>query len=460
MKQATKPLLPGVGNYYTVKITDLNSNGEGVGRVNDFVTFIPETIPGDLVEIQISEVKKSFARGVVIRLIENSPDRICASCAVSKNCGGCQLQHMEYKAQLNWKENQVNQALQRIGKLDVLASPIIGMETPNYYRNKAQLPVGVKDDTLIIGFYRKGTHDIVDYTSCNILHPLIHKTAVAVKEVLAELEIPAYNRRTKQGILRHVIVRVSFTQAKLMVIFVTTTKTLVKQELLVEQLTNLVPELVSIAHNINPRSSKTILGRETKIVWGESYLIDTIGQLEFAISPASFFQVNPIQTEILYDKVKEYANLSGREVVWDLYCGTGSIGLYLASEAKKVYGVESLAAAVLDAEYNAKLNKRTNTEFICGRAEDVLPKYADTGEQIDLVILDPPRQGCESALLETISRLEVPKLIYVSCNPTTLARDLAYLSAHGYQVEQVQPVDMFPMTTHVECVVLMSRVKD
>lgn len=448
---------PVLDRLYTIEITDLNHEGEGVGRITGFVTFVPDAIPGDRVEVQVIEVKKNFARAKIIKMLENSSQRIAPYCSLSTECGGCQLQAMDYQAQLTWKQNQVEQALARIGKLDVSVMPIIGMKDPTGYRNKAQFPVGTENGKTVMGFYKKGTHDIVEFNECSILHSLINKLGMTVKELIQELGMTAYNPKTKQGVLKHVIARVSFAQDKLMVIFVTGTQELPMQEELVSGLKSTIPELVSIAHNINSGFNKAILGKETKVIWGEEHLLETIGDLTFAISPASFFQVNPVQTKVLYDLVREYAGLSGSQVVWDLYCGTGSIGLYLASDAKKVFGVETLPVAVNDAKLNADLNRIAHAEFLCGKVEDILPRYGKKGEPMDVVVVDPPRKGCEVSLLDTIITQKVPKVVYVSCNPTTLARDLAYLSEAGYQVKQVQPVDMFPMTSHVECVVLLSR---
>ncbi len=445
------------GEEHEVEIHGLTHDGEGVGRIGSLAVFVPDAMPGDSVRIRIISSKKSYARGLITQIVQPSSQRKTPLCPVATNCGGCQLQYMEYETQLFWKKRQVEDAFTRIAKLNVEVRKIKGMEDPAGYRNKGQFPIGMVNNQVIMGFYRKRTHEIVDLDACMIQHPLTMKLSLAVKSVLHELGIEPYNEKTRQGVIRHVVTRVSFSEDTLMVTFVTNTAKFPQQEELIQKLIAQVPELVSIAHNINTSDTNVIFGDKTKILWGQANLIDTIGYLKFAISPRSFFQVNPVQTHILYDEVKKAAALTGAETVWDLYCGIGTIGLYIAEDASELYGVEEVKEAVEDARHNARLNGITDVQFLCGKAEQVVPDLIEQGAKVDVVLLDPPRKGCEVELLSTISQLEVPKIVYVSCNPSSLARDVAYLVEQGYEVGYVQPVDMFPHTSHVECVVVLER---
>ena len=448
-----------VGQEFTAEITGLTHEGAGVGRVDDRVIFVPEALPGDLIRLKLVHIKERLAYGELVEILQASPDRVKPWCTHAANCGGCQLQHLNYDAQLRWKQQQVQDALERIGKLSAEVLPTLGMEDPLQYRNKAQFPLGLANGEVVMGFFKKGTHEIVDLGECQIQHPLLTKLALALKDAVRKLGIEPYDEEQHLGVLRHGVIRVSFAQEKLMLILVTRTSDLPKQDELIAELSKMVPELVSVAHNVNPSVTNVILGRETKVIWGEPNLIDSIGQVNYAISPGSFFQVNPVQTKALYVLVRERLDLTGDETVLDLYCGAGTIGLYVASEAKRIIGVETFAPAIADAKYNAQLNGIINAKFLVGKAEKELPKLAKE-QTIDRVILDPPRKGCERSLLEILVSSQVPKIVYVSCNPSTFARDLSYLSQHGYDVGSVQPVDMFPWTRHVESVVLMSRVGD
>lgn len=447
-----------VGDQHVFEITGLTHEGRGVGRVDGRVVFVPDSIPGDRVKVRLVHVKERLAHAELVEVLEGSSDRREPSCPHADLCGGCQLQHMEYQAQLAWKRQQVMDALERIGKLDATVLPTLGMENPYHYRNKGQFPLGKQRGEVVLGLFQKGSHDIVDLETCEINHPLVTKLALAVKTVVKELGIEPYDEVNHTGVLRHAVVRVSFAEEKLSLILVTKTESLPLTDKLIAKLTQKVPELISIAHNVNSRVTNVILGRQTKIIWGEPYLIDTIGHLSYAISPGSFFQVNPPQTEVLYDLVREKMPLTGTETILDLYCGAGTIGLYLASKAKKVIGVETFARAVQDARYNAELNGIANSDFYVGKAEDELPKLMKKHKGIDGAILDPPRKGCEVSVLEALAQAKVPKIVYVSCNPATFARDLSYLAKRGYKIGEVQPVDMFPWTRHVECVALITRV--
>ena len=448
-----------VGEKFTVEITGLTHEGMGVGRIGERVVFIPHSLPGDLIKIKVVEIKKRLAFGELLEILEPSTDRIKPSCPHAKTCGGCQFQHLQYTAQLEWKRQQVYDAMKRIGKLDVKVLPTLGMENPYHYRNNSQMPFGDESGELILGFFKPGSHEIIDVETCEIQHPLITKLALTLKRIVSELKIEPYDRAKHKGILRHAVIRVSFAKKELMLILVTNTHDLPHKEQLINQLTNEVPELVSVIHNVNSQKTNVVMGRKTEVLWGNSHLIDTIGHLSYAISPRSFFQVNPLQTEVLYDLVREEMHPNDKGIILDLYCGAGTIGLYLAADAKRIIGVESFADAVKDANYNAELNGIKNAKFVVGKAENELPKIMDNYDDVSAVVVDPPRKGCDAKLLETLNMAKVPQIVYVSCNPSTLARDLAVLVEGGYSIDSVQPIDMFPWTRHVETVVLLSQRK-
>ncbi len=445
-----------VGQEHIVEITGLTHEASGVGRVDGRVVFVPETTPGDRVKVRLVYLKERLGYGELVEILKGSAHRRTPSCPYAKMCGGCQLQHMDYEAQLLWKREQVADAMERIGKLQVEVLPVIGMEDPHQYRNKGQFPRGLEAGEVVLGLYKKGTHEIIDLDDCEIVHPLIAKLALTLKTLVREFGIEPYDEVTHQGVLRHAVIRASFSEEKLMLILVTRTPDLPFKEELIAELIKEIPELASVVQNIHSQVSNVILGREMKLLWGDPHLIDSIGHLNYAISPGSFFQVNPVQTKVLYDLVRERMQLTGTETILDLYCGAGTIGLYLASEVKEIIGVETFAAAVEDARYNAKLNGITNAKFLVGKAETELPRLLKEYKRIDGVVVDPPRKGCDASLLEALVTAKVPKIAYVSCNPSTLARDIRNLSQYGYVIGPIQPVDMFPWTSHVECVVLMS----
>ena len=447
------------GAEHELEITGLNHAGAGVGRIDGRVVFVPDSLPGERVRIRITETKKRYGTGTLLQVLDAAPERIEPTCPHAQFCGGCQFQHLDYEAQLKWKGLSVQDALERIGGLDLSVKPTVGMARPYEYRNNTQHAVGKQAGHMVMGFFRKGSHDIVDVSTCELQHPLATQLALNLKDLVRVLNIEPYDRKGHTGVLRHAVIRVSFAVEELMLVLVTRTPELPNQAELIERLTDEIPQLVSIAHNVNPRPGSTVMGRETKVIWGKPYLVESIGDLRYAISPASFFQVNSKQTKVLYDLVKAKLPLSGKETVLDLYCGAGTIGLYLAADAGRIIGVETAKSAVLDAEKNAELNRITNAEFRLGRAEDELPRLLQEYKEIDAVILDPPRRGCDPSLLAELIAAEIPRIVYVSCNPATLARDLAILTEGGYSPGTVQPVDMFPWTSHVESVVLMSRVE-
>lgn len=441
---------------HTVKINGITHDGLGVGRIYNFTVFVDGAIENEEVEIKIIKLYKSYGIGKLMKIITPSPDRVVPFCEVYKRCGGCGLQHMSSEAGLRFKENLVRENLKRIGKLeDVEVYDIISMEEPFRYRNKAQYPVGMKKGEVQIGFYAKRSHDIIEGQACGIQHKLADKVKTIVKKYIIENNVSVYDETTGKGLVRHVMTRVGFKTGEVMVVLVLNGENLPKKDVLIDALISEVPEIKSIVVNVNREKTNVILGNKNIVIYGKGSITDYIGKYKFNISPNSFFQVNPVQTEVLYNKVLEYAGLTQNEVVFDLYCGIGTISLFLSRKAKKVYGIEVVEEAIEDAKENARINGIGNVEFILGEVEKVLPGM---GIKADVVVVDPPRKGCDENLLETLVKMKPSRIVYVSCNPSTLARDLRYLSEGGFKVEKVQPVDMFPWTEHVECVVLMTRV--
>lgn len=446
-----------VGLQYPMAIEDLDAAGDGVGRVHGLVVFVPGAVPGDYGLVEMESVARRHGRGRLLRLLRPSPDRVAPPCPVADRCGGCQLQALDYQAQLRWKERRVREALRRIGGLaSVPVMPVLGMADPWRYRNKAQYPVAAVDGHVAMGFYARGTHDIVDANDCLIQDPLNVEVANLARSLLDEHRVPIYDEGTGQGVVRHVVVRSSRAHRTAMVILVTNGPHLPAREAVVRGLAA-HPAVVSVVQNINPRRTNVIFGDETRILWGASHLEDRIGPVRFLISPRSFFQVNGQQVEVLYEQARRDAGLTGGERVLDAYCGVGTIALYLAAGAREVVGIEAVPDAVADAQRNARHNGIHNARFLVGRVEDVLPGLVQAGQRFDVAVLDPPRRGCDPAVLEALARAGVPRLVYVSCHPESLARDLARLASLGYDTEQVQPVDMFPMTTHIEAVARLRR---
>ncbi|WZL72084.1 23S rRNA (uracil(1939)-C(5))-methyltransferase RlmD [Clostridiaceae bacterium 35-E11] len=446
------------GKIYPVKIEDIGHKGEGIGRVEGFTVFVDGGVPGDELEVRIETVKKNYAIGQMIKINLPSKDRIKPICPIAEVCGGCQIQHIDYQAQLQLKADKVKANILRIGKLnDVIVHETIGMAQPYQYRNKAQFPVGIIDGKAIVGFYKKGTHEIVNMNSCHIQHEVNDKIVNAIKKYIDNYQIATYDEATGKGLIRHIITKVGFATKEIMVVIVTNDGTLPHKEVLIDLLVEEVPSISSVVQNINTKKSNRILGKECVTLYGKDVIIDKIGDLKFNISPLSFFQVNPMQTKVLYEKALEYADLTGSENVYDIYCGIGTISLFLAKKAKRVYGIEIVEAAIEDAKENARINHIQNTEFFAGPAEDVVPKLYAKGVKADVVVIDPPRKGCDEKVLDTIVKMQPQRVVYVSCNPSTLARDLKYLDERGYKTVEVQPVDMFPHTAHVETVVRLQR---
>ena len=446
-----------LGQVYEIKIESLGSSAEGVGRVQGFTVFVNGALPDEVVKVQITELKKSYATGKLLEVMEKSPDRAEPKCPIYAECGGCQLQHMTYEGQLKVKQQQVIDAMTRIGhqkNLPVL--PTMGAENPWNYRNKVAFPVGKEKGKIQIGCFSQGTHKIIDASNCLIQDQLNNDAINAVREVVEKLGIPVYDEDKHKGVIRHVVARTG-KDNKLMVVLVTATEELRNEKEIVRMLRNKLPNMVSLQQNIQTYRNNVILGRETKLLWGKPTIKAQLGRLSFNISARSFFQVNTKQAEVLYDKALEFANLTGKETVIDAYCGTGTISLYLAQKARKVYGVEIVSPAIKDAEKNARENNVKNAEFIVGDCTAVMPRLYKQGIRPDVVVVDPPRAGCTETVLKTFADMKPDRIVYVSCNPATLARDIEILDGLGYKAEKVQPVDMFSASSHVESVALISK---
>ncbi|MEW6724728.1 MAG: 23S rRNA (uracil(1939)-C(5))-methyltransferase RlmD [Bacillota bacterium] len=448
-----------VGQAYDIEITGLGQS-EGVGRVDGFTVFVPGALPGEQVRARVDLVKKNYARAGLLEVVRRSPDRVEPSCPHFPECGGCQLQHLDYQAQLRWKRQQVADAIQRIGKLTgVEVLPTLGMADPWRYRNKVPFPVGGRGGQLVAGLYRSGTHDIVDMEGCQIQSGLADQAFREAKRLSAEHGLIPYDEIKKTGFLRHILIREGRQAGELMCVLVTNGEERTRTSVVARELMEAVPAVVSVQQNINTRPTNVIMGPKTILLGGKATITDYLGGLAFEISPLSFFQINPGQAEVLYNQVLAFCRLTGGETVFDLYCGIGTISLYLARRAGQVIGIESVPQAVEDARRNAERNGIGNVKFHYGEAEKLLPRLARQGARADVIVLDPPRRGCEPEVLETMAEMRPERIVYVSCNPATLARDLAVLSERGYRPEVVQPVDMFPHTGHVECIIQIKRAE-
>lgn len=469
-------------NKLEVTITDVGMQGEGIGKVDGYTLFVKDAVMGDVVQAHITKAKKNYAYARCEKVLKPSPFRVTPPCALHSRCGGCQLMAMSYEKQLAWKQEKVKNNLMRLGGfdeayLDSIMEPITGMQTPLRYRNKAQYPIGRdKDGRLIAGFYAGRTHSIIENTDCQLgagTNALILRTILSFME---KYHIEPYDEQTKTGLVRHVLIRTGFATGEIMVCLVINGEKLAHADILVEELTRLnqtnlqemktagekAARIRSISLSINMDHTNVIMGSDIVLLYGEPYITDYIGDVAFRISPLSFFQVNPVQTKVLYDTALEYAALTGGETVWDLYCGIGTISLFLAAKAKRVCGVEVVQQAIEDARQNAQLNGIENAEFFVGKAEEVLPEYyercrEDEMSHPDVIVVDPPRKGCDEACLETMLAMRPKRIVYVSCDSATLARDLKVLCGGDYQLERVRPVDMFGHTVHVETVVLLSN---
>ena len=445
----------------TLEIEDCGIDGEGIGKADGFTVFVKDAVIGDTVTAKIIKAKKNYGYGRLMEVLKPSPYRVKPKCEFARQCGGCQLQALSYDQQLVFKTNKVKGHLERIGGFtDIPMEPIIGMDELFHYRNKAQFPVGRnKEGKIVTGFYAGRTHNIIENRDCALG---VAENKEVLDRVIAHMEkyeIEPYNEATGKGLVRHVLIRYGYFTKEVMVCLILNGNKIPKEELLVKSLCE-IPGMTSITINVNKKRSNVILGEEICLLWGQEYITDRIGDISYQISPLSFYQVNPMQTQKLYAKALEYADLHGQETVWDLYCGIGTISLFLAQKAKFVRGVEIVPAAIENAKENAKLNGLENTEFFVGKAEEVLPReYKKNGVYADVIVVDPPRKGCDETLLETMIEMNPERIVYVSCDSATLARDLKYLCERGYELRKVCPVDQFGMTVHVETVVLLSHKK-
>lgn len=447
---------------YILDIVSQGYEGEGIAKINDtFPIFIEGALKGERVNVRIVKSKKNFAYGKLLEVIEPSLERCEAKCSIHKRCGGCKLQYSTYKEQLNFKFERVKDCITKIGKLDesIVQFPL-GMDEPWRYRNKVQLPIGMVNGELKIGFFAPRSHEIIDMETCLIQDEIADKVVGITRTWIKKNNIKPYNidgKYDETGILRHIMIRRGFTTNEVMVVLVTNGSKLPNKDEFISLITENIPGIKSIVQNINSKPTNVILGQECITLWGESTISDYIGEFKFNISPLSFFQVNPVQTEVLYNKALEYAGLTGDETVFDAYCGTGTITLFLSQKAKKVYGVEIIPQAIENANINAKENNVNNVEFFVGESEVVIPDLINKGIKADVVVVDPPRKGCDVKLLNAITNIDAKKIVYVSCDPSTLARDLAILEGNGYKTVRVQPVDMFPHTAHIENVALLIK---
>ena len=443
----------------TLEIEDCGIDGEGIGKADGFTVFVKDAVIGDTVTAKIIKAKKNYGYGRLVEVLKPSPYRVEPKCEFARQCGGCQLQALSYDQQLVFKTNKVKGHLERIGGFtDIPMEPIIGMDELFHYRNKAQFPVGRnKEGKIVTGFYAGRTHNIIENRNCALG---VAENKEVLDRVIAHMEkygIEPYNEATGKGLVRHVLIRYGYFTKEVMVCLILNGNKIPKEEQLVKSLCE-IPGMTSITINVNKKRSNVILGEEIRLLWGQEYITDRIGDISYQISPLSFYQVNPMQTQKLYAKALEYADLHGQETVWDLYCGIGTISLFLAQKAKFVRGVEIVPAAIENAKENAKLNGLENTEFFVGKAEEVLPReYKKNGVYADVIVVDPPRKGCDETLLETMIEMNPERIVYVSCDSATLARDLKYLCERGYELHKVCAVDQFGMTVHVETVVLLSK---
>ena len=445
----------------TLEIVDCGTDGEGIGKADGFTVFVKDAVIGDIVTAKIMKAKKNYGYGRLMEILKPSPYRVEPVCPSARQCGGCQLQAVSYEEQKVFKEKKLRGHLERIGGFrDLPMEPMIGMDEPYHYRNKAQFPVGRnKEGRIITGFYAGRTHAIIENRDCALGIPQNKEILDIVIAHMEKYGIAPYDEMTGKGLVRHIFVRYGFFTGELMVCLIINGQDLPHQKELIEKLRE-IPGMASISLNINKKRSNVILGDKVKTIWGQEYITDKIGDISYEISPLSFFQVNPKQTWKLYSKALEYADLHGEETVWDLYCGIGTISLFLAQQAKFVRGVEIVPAAIDDAKRNAQINNIENVEFFVGKAEEVLPReYEKNGVYADVIVVDPPRKGCDEMLLKTILKMQPKRVVYVSCDSATLARDLRFLCDNGYELKKVCGVDQFPQTVHVETVVLLSNKK-
>ena len=448
-------------DLFTVAIEDMSEDGAGIGRTDGYIWFVKDTVIGDVVEAGVMKMKKNYGFARLVRIIDPSPSRVEPECPVARQCGGCQLQAMSYEEQLRFKERKIRNHLSRLGGIpadQIPMEPIMGMENPWRYRNKAQFPFGKnKNGEIITGFYAGRTHAIIEHEDCLLGVEENKEILEIIRNFMKEYKIEPYDEGAHRGLVRHALIRKGFATGELMVCLVINGRSLPAAGVLTERL-RAVPGMTSISLSVNQEKTNVIMGQEIISLWGPGYITDRIGDVTYRISPLSFYQVNPVQTKKLYETALEYADLKGGETVWDLYCGIGTISLFLAQKAGQVYGVEIVPQAIRDAEENARLNHMENVEFFVGKAEEVLPEqYEKNHISADVIVVDPPRKGCDAKCLETIVKMQPERLVYISCDSATLGRDVKYLRENGYELKRVRGCDMFGQTGHCECVVKMER---
>ena len=443
---------------YIVNIIDNGYEGEGIAKIDDFTIFIPNAIKGEKVKVLIVKVLSSYAFGKIIEIIEKSEHRKEADCTTYKRCGGCNLRHIDYNETLKIKQNNVQALINKTLETKIEAEKIIGMENPYHYRNKAQYPIGLnKENKPVIGVFANRTHEIIPMEKCLIQSEISEKIAKSIYEFIVKNKISVYNEKTGKGLLRHIVIRNAFKTEEIMCTLVINGKEIPKENELANKLLQKYPNIKTIVKNINTKNTNVILGKENIVLYGEGYIKDKLGKYLFKISPLSFYQVNPVQTEKLYNLAIQMAKITKQDTVFDLYCGIGTISIYMAEYAKKVYGIEIVEEAIKDARENAKINNIENTEFIAGDVEKILDDLINNKKIIpDIVMIDPPRKGMDQTSIKNILKIKPKKIVYISCNPATLVRDLKYLEEE-YKIEKIQPVDMFPFTSHVECCASLYR---
>lgn len=452
-----------------IDITDIGTDGEGIGKMDGYTLFVKDALPGDKAKVKIMKAKKNYAYAHLEQIVEPSKDRVKPKCPIARQCGGCQLQAINYERQLKFKNDKVKNNLIRIGGFEEklindIMEPIGGMDEPFRYRNKAQYPIGYdKNGELIAGFYAGRTHSIINKTDCILGAPENKEILERVLNWMRAFKIRAYNEEKGTGLVRHVLIRKGFATGQIMVCLVINGEKFVHREEFIRVIAE-VEGVTSISYSMNTSRDNVIMGDNYHTIYGNDTIEDYIGELKFEISPLSFYQVNPAQTKNMYGKALEYANLTGKESVWDLYCGIGTISLFMASKAKQVYGVEIIPQAIDNAKENAKANNIDNAIFFVGKAEEVLPEFYENSKNAgsdmmhpDVIVVDPPRKGCDELCLNTMLKMQPDRIVYVSCDSATLARDLKYLHEGGYELKAVKAFDNFPQTIHVESVVLITR---
>lgn len=443
---------------YVVEIIDNGFKGEGIAKIENFTIFVDGAIKGEKIKIKILKVTSSHAFGKIIEIIKKSENRIEEDCSTYKKCGGCELRHIDYETTINMKKYSVENTLKKtLSRKDIEVNEVIKMDNPYFYRNKLQYPIGVDDNNNpVMGVYAQRSHKIIETNECRIQNKLCQNIAKDIFKFIKENNIKVYNEKTLTGSIRHIIVRIGIKTNEVLVTLVTNERKIEKEDLLVKYITEKYKEIKTIAKNINSKNTNVILGNKTEIIFGDGYIEDYIGKFKFKISPRSFYQVNPVQTEKLYSKAVEYAGLTGEETIFDLYCGIGTIGIFASYNVKKIYGIETIKEAIDDAKENAKINGVNNSEFFVGDVEKVLPEFIkERNITADVIFIDPPRKGCDNTALETILNIEPKKIVYVSCNPASLARDLKTLE-EKYKIEKLAICDMFPFTGHIETVTLLT----